>query len=78
MASLLHKSTFGQFVFWDSELESLNKIKEQDAHHLVGQAKRCNTKIRLKAVKSSIFGRFSNFAKCRSEAAGDVISGVGP
>ena len=32
--------------------------------------------IRLKAVGCSIFGRFSNFDKCRPETAGDVISSV--
>ena len=42
----------------------------------MGQAKRRATKIRLKAVGSGIFGRFPNFAKRRSEVAGDVISGV--
>ena len=40
-----------------------------------GAAKRRATKIRPKAVGSGIFGGFSNFEKCRSEA-GDVISGV--
>ena len=43
---------------------------------LVGQAKRCGTKIQPKAVGVGIFGRFSNFGKCRSEVAGDVISGL--
>ena len=32
--------------------------------------------IRPKAVGCSILGIFSNFDKCRLEAAGDVISGV--
>ena len=32
--------------------------------------------IRPKAVGCGIFGRFSNFDKCRPELAGDVISGV--
>ena len=41
-----------------------------------GYAKRRATKIRPKAVVSGIFGRFSNFDKCRLEAAGDVISGL--
>ena len=40
------------------------------------QAKRRAPKIRSKAVRSCIFGRFSNFDKCRSEVAGDVKSGV--
>ena len=49
---------------------------KQDAHQLVGQAKRHATKIRPKAVGSGIFGRFPNFDKCRSEVAGYVVSGV--
>ena len=49
---------------------------EQDAHQLVGQANRRATKIRPKAVGSSIFGCFPSFDKCRSEVAGDVISSV--
>ena len=40
------------------------------------QAKRRATKIRPKAVRSGIFGHFPNFDKCRSEVAGDAISGV--
>ena len=32
--------------------------------------------IRLKAVGCGIFGRFSNFDKCRPEGAGDVTSGM--
>ena len=50
--------------------------KKQDAHHLVGQAKRCATKIRPKVVRGGIFDHFSNFDKCQWEVAGDVISGV--
>ena len=43
----------------------------------LGQAKCHNTKIRPKAVRGGIFGRFfSNSDKCRPEVAGDVISGV--
>ena len=42
----------------------------------MGQAKRCAAKIRPKAVRGGLSGRFSNFGKCRSEVAGDVISGV--
>ena len=42
----------------------------------MGQAKRRTTKIRLKAVGGSIFGRPSNFDDCRLEVAGGVISGV--
>ena len=42
----------------------------------MGQAKYRATKIRFKAVGGGIFGRFTNFDKCRSEVAGDVISGV--
>ena len=54
-----------------------NKTKnKQDAHQLVRQAKRRATKIRPKAVGSGTFGRFANFDRYRSEAAGDVISGV--
>ena len=39
------------------------------------QAKRRDAKIRLKAAEATFFGRFSNSGKCRSEVAGDVISG---
>jgi len=52
------------------------KFHEQDAHQLVGEAKRRATKIRPKALRSGIFSHFPNFDKCRSEVAGDVISGV--
>ena len=47
---------------------------------MVGQAKRRATQIRPKAIGGGIFGRLSNFRKCRLEVAGDVISGrlVGP
>ena len=38
-------------------------------------SRRC-TKIRPKAVGGGIFGRFSNFEKCRSEAADDIMSNV--
>ena len=40
------------------------------------QAKRRATNIRPNAVAGGIFGRFVNFDKCRSEVAGDVISGL--
>ena len=43
---------------------------------MVGQAKLRATQIRPKAVAGGIFGRFSNFDKCRLEAAGEVISGL--
>ena len=38
------------------------------------------TQIQPKAAGGGIFGRFSNFDKCRLEVAGDVISGrlMGP
>ena len=42
----------------------------------MGQAKRRATNIQPKAVGSDIFGYFPNFDKCRSEVAGDVMSGV--
>ena len=62
---------------WDSRLAPLfNVMKQQEAHQLVVEAKRSATKIRPKAVRSGIFGRFLNVGKCRSEVAGDVISGV--
>ena len=52
--------------------ETKPSLKEkQDAHQLVGQAKRRTTKIRHKAVGGSIFGQFSNFDKFRSEVACD-------
>ena len=40
------------------------------------QAKRRAIKIRPKAVGSGIFSLFANFDKCRSEVAGDVMSGM--
>ena len=49
----------------------------QEAHHLVGQAKRRTTKIGPKPSKvafSVVF--FGNFDKCRPEVADDVIVGV--
>ena len=48
----------------------------EDDPQLVWQVKRRATKIRPKAVGRSIFGRFPNFNKYRSEVTGDVISGV--
>ena len=52
--------------------------KKQDAHQLVGHAKRRTTKNRPKAVAGGIFGCFCflNFDKCRPrpDVAGDVIS----
>ena len=42
----------------------------------MGQAKRGAAKFLPKAVGSGIYGRFLYFDKCRSEEAGDVISGV--
>ena len=41
-----------------------------------GQAKRRATKIRYKAVRARIFGRISNFDKCRPKVSADVISGT--
>ena len=59
------------------KINSTHKITEQDdAHKLVGQAKRRATKIRPIVAGGGIFGRFSNFDKCRSEVAGDIISGM--
>ena len=49
--------------------------EQQEAHQLVGKAKRSATKIRPKAGSSSILGRFSNFDNCQLEPAGDNISG---
>ena len=43
---------------------------------MVGQVKLGTTKVRPNAVGCGIFVRFSNINKCRSEVAGDVISGV--
>ena len=43
-------------------------------HQLVEQAKRKATKIRPKSAAGGIFGRFSNFDKCRLEVADDAIS----
>ena len=41
-----------------------------------GEVNRRATQIRPKAVESGIFSHFPNFDKCRSQVAGDVISGV--
>ena len=49
---------------------------QQEAHELLGQAKRRATKIRPNAVGSCIFGRLPNFDKCRSEVASGVTSDV--
>ena len=43
---------------------------KQEAHQMVEQAKRHATKIQHKATGGGIFGRFSNFEKCRPEVAG--------
>ena len=43
---------------------------------MVRQEKRRATKIRPKATAGGISGRFSNFKKCRTEVAYDVISNV--
>ena len=56
--------------------EMVTVAVKQDAHQLVGQAKRRSTKIRPQAVGGGICGRFFNFNKCQSEVAGDVLSGV--
>ena len=48
----------------------------QEAHQLVGQAKRSAAKIRPKASRRGIFGHFPIFDNGRSEVAGDVLSGV--
>ena len=54
--------------------ERLLSIK-QEAHQMVRQPKRRATQIQHKVVGGGIFDRFSNFDKCRLEAAGDAISG---
>ena len=54
----------------------LSLFFKQETYQLVGQEKRRNTKLRLKAVGSGIFDCFSNFDKCRPEVAGDIISDV--
>ena len=51
-------------------------IYKQDAHQLVGQAKRCATKIRPKVIGSIILDRFSNVENFRPVVDSDVISGV--
>ena len=48
--------------------------KTQEAHQLDGPGKTTRHKIRPKAIGGSIFGRFSDFDKCRLEVAGDAIS----
>ena len=42
----------------------------------MGQAKHRAAKILPKAIVGGIFGRFSNFDKCRPEVVDDVIPGV--
>ena len=71
-----HQATFNMLRKCHMCLTLTVIVTKQDAHHLLGHAKRRATKIRTKAVGCGIFGRFSNFHKCRSEVAGDVISGV--
>ena len=43
---------------------------------MVGQAKRCDTKIQRKAFGGDIFSLISHFYECRLEVADDVISCV--
>ena len=59
---------------WETRITEVSNHKEQEAHQLVGQAKCSATQILPKAVGGGIFRRFSNFNKCRTEVAGDVIS----
>ena len=40
------------------------------------QAKRRATKIQPKAIGGPIFGRFSNFDKCRPGVGGDIVPGL--
>ena len=47
---------YSQFLIWVDYSEGT--IFQQEAHQLVGQAKRLTTKIRSKAVIAGIFGRF--------------------
>ena len=70
MWRLRRLTQFAILIYWPL------KVIKQDAHQLVGQAKRRTTKIRPKAVGCGIFGRFSSFDKCRLEVAGDVVSGA--
>ena len=65
--------------YWTKVMRKVGPVDQrvkQDDHQLVGQAKRCATQIRSKAIRSGIFCSFANSDKCRSEVAGDVISGV--
>ena len=64
------------WFFIDNTIDCDWKFEEQEAHQLMGQAKRRATQIRPRAVGGDIFGRFSNFDKCRQEVAGDVVSGL--
>ena len=48
----------------------------QEAHQLVGEAKRCATKIDPKQSEVAFGPFFSNFYNCRPEVADDVISSV--
>ena len=50
--------------------------EQQEAHQVVGQEKHLATKIRSTAAGIGIFGRFSNFDKCRSEVARDVMAAL--
>ena len=68
-----HKKNYHTIRHRKSSTYHKNK---QEAHQLVGQAKRRATKIRPKAIESTILGPFPNFDKCRSEIAGNIMSGV--
>ena len=59
----------------DNVISVPSYLNQQDARQLERQTKRCATKSLNKAVVGGIFGRFSNFSKCRSQVAGEVISG---
>ena len=65
-----------QFKYSGSaQTKDITSIKEEEAHQLVGQAKRRAAKIRLEAVTGGVFDSFFR-ANSRPKVVGHVISGV--
>ena len=59
-----------------SRLSNIAPSNDNRPTNWLDQAKYHATETRSKAVGDGIFSHFSNFDKCRPEAAGDVISGM--
>ena len=62
--------------FWHDLNNQVAKLLRQEAHQLVGQAKRCATKIQPKAFWGDIFDHFSNFDIYWLEVADDIATSV--